>query len=52
MIEVPSTEDSIDTKYLEAFLKDEQEKLTPLFELYCTQKIPISLACIKRRWFR
>ena len=45
MIEVPSTENSIDTKYLEAF-KDEQEKHTPLFELYCTQNIPLTLLAL------
>jgi hypothetical protein len=46
MIEVPPKDNSIDTKYLEAFLQDEQEKRNPLFHLYCTQNIPLALLAL------
>lgn len=46
MIEVPPMEDSVDTKYLEAFLQDEQEKRNPLFELYCDKNIPLALLAL------
>lgn len=46
MIEVPPKDDSIDTKYLEAFLQDEQEKRNPLFNLYCETNVPLALLAV------
>lgn len=46
MIEVPPKDNSIDTKYLEAFLQDEQEKRNPLFKLYCESNVPLALLAV------
>jgi hypothetical protein len=46
MIEVPPSNDSIDTQYLEAFFKDEQQSRNPLFEMYCGKNIPLAMLAL------
>jgi hypothetical protein len=45
-IEVPPQDDSIDTKYLETFFKDEQATRYPLFNMYCEKNIPLAMLAL------
>lgn len=46
MIEVPTTEDTIDTKYIIARLEDERKKRGDFFDLYCQQNLPLAFLAI------
>lgn len=46
MIEVPPQDDTIDTQYLETFLKDEQKRRDPLFEMYCENNLPLAMLAL------
>jgi len=41
-IEVPKKEETIDPKYLIAFLDDLQGKTKPFFEMYCKDRLPLA----------
>lgn len=41
-IEMPPKEDSVDTKYLIAFLEDERKNKSDFFDMYCKQRIPLA----------
>ena len=43
LIEVPTTEKSVDTKYLAARLEDDLKDRGKIFDLYCQQNIPLAL---------
>lgn len=46
MIEVPTTGDTIDTKYVIARLQDEREKRGDFFDLYCKNNLPLAFLAV------
>lgn len=46
MIEVPTTGDTIDTKYIIARLEDGRKKRGDFFELYCQQNLPLAFLAV------
>jgi len=45
-IEIPKKEETIDPKYLLAFLDDLQGKTNPFFEMYCRDKFPLAMLAV------
>ena len=45
-IEVPKKEETIDPKYLLAFLEDLQGKAKPFFEMYCKERLPLAMLAV------
>ncbi|MHA1574771.1 MAG: hypothetical protein ACTSXL_01320 [Alphaproteobacteria bacterium] len=46
MIEMPKKGGSIDTKYLENFLKDLHKRTEPFFEIYCKNNVPLAMLAV------
>jgi hypothetical protein len=46
MIEVPTTGDTIDTKYIIARLEDERKKRSDFFDLYCQKNLPFAFLVV------
>lgn len=45
-IEIPKKEETIDSKYLRAFLDDLEEKTKPFFEMYCKERLPLAMLAV------
>lgn len=45
-IEIPKKEETIDPKYLLAFLEDLQGKAKPFFEMYCKERLPLAMLAV------
>jgi hypothetical protein len=45
-IEVPKKKETIDSKYLCAFLDDLEGKTKPFFEMYCKKKLPLAMLAV------
>lgn len=45
-IEIPKKEETIDPKYLIAFLDDLQGKTKPFFEMYCKDRLPLAMLAV------
>jgi hypothetical protein len=45
-IEIPKKEETIDPKYLLAFLDDLQGNTNPFFEMYCKDKLPLAMLAV------
>ena len=52
MIEVPTTEAGIDTKYIVDRLEDERKKRGALFEFYCRENIPLAILALNEGGLR
>lgn len=46
VIEIPKKEETIDPKYLLAFLEDLQGKAKPFFEMYCKERLPLAMLAV------
>jgi hypothetical protein len=46
MIEVPTTGETIDTKYIIARLEDERKKRGDFFDLYCRENVPLAFLAV------
>ena len=45
-IEIPKKEETIDPKYLLAFLEDLQRNTKPFFEMYCKERVPLAMLAV------
>ena len=52
MIEVPTTGEGIDTKYIIARLEDERKKKGSLFDLYCRENVPLAFLAVNEGGLR
>jgi hypothetical protein len=52
MIEVPTTGEGIDTKYIIARLEDERKKKGSLFGLYCRENVPLAFLAVNEGGLR
>ncbi len=52
MIEVPTTGEGIDTKYIVARLEDERKKKGGLFDLYCRENVPLAFLAVNEGGLR